>query len=181
VSTTRRRTLVLVASMGAVLIAVPAVAAVRSALPDVAVTKAFQPAGSATTAFTYDQHGVPQGATASVQSFALDGTTAVTLELRGLTAFRTYGAHLHVGACTESPAGAGGHWHFPDSSEPALEEREVWLDVTTDEQGYAKSVALRADSIPTGDRPMSVVVHAQPTDSATGAAGARLACVTVPF
>jgi hypothetical protein len=42
-------------------------------------------------------------------------------------------------------------------------------------------VALRGDSIPDGDRPMSVVVHALPTDPSSGLAGGRLACVTVAF
>ena len=178
----RRRTIVLAASAAAVLVAGPALGAMRSATPDVAVNRAFQPVGSASTAFTYDEQGVPRGATASVEGFyAGNGTTAVTLELRGLEPFRTYGAHAHVGTCTDSPTGAGGHWHFPDAGADPLEEREIWLDVTTDEQGYAKTVALRGHDIPTGDRPMSVVVHASPTDHATGAAGARLACVTVPF
>jgi Cu-Zn family superoxide dismutase len=182
VAGTRRRTLVAAASAAVVLAAVPAAAAVRSATPDVAVNRAFQPVGSASTAFTYDEQGVARGATATVEAFYPgDGTVAVTLELRGLQPFRTYGAHAHVGACTEAPAGAGGHWHFSDAGADPLEEREIWLDVTTDEQGFAKSVALRSHEIPAGDRPMSVVVHALPTDHVTGAAGARLACVTVPF
>ena len=178
----RRRTLVLAASAAAVLAAVPAAAAIRSATPDVAVNRAFQPVGSASTAFTYDEQGVARGATATVEAFYPgDGTTAVTLELRGLQPFRTYGAHAHVGACTEAPSGAGGHWHFPDGGAGPIEEREIWLDVTTDEQGYAKSVALRGQDIPADDRPMSVVVHALPTDHSSGAAGGRLACVSVPF
>ena len=134
------------------------------------------------TAFTYDEQGPGRARRPpSRRSTSGDGTIAVTLELRGLQPFRTYGAHAHVGACTEAPAGAGGHWHFSDAGADPLEEREIWLDVTTDEQGFAKSVALRGHDIPAGDRPMSVVVHALPTDHATGAAGARLACVTVPF
>jgi Cu-Zn family superoxide dismutase len=178
----RHRAFALAAVICSVLVAAPAVAAMRSATPDVSTHRAFQPVSSATTAFTYDESGVPQGATASVEAFYLgDGSTAVTLELRGLAPFRTYGAHAHVGACTQAPAGAGGHWHFPDTDGSVLEEREIWLDVTTDEQGYAKSVALRADSIPDGDRPMSVVVHALPTDPSSGLAGGRLACVTVAF
>ena len=177
----RRRTLVLAASATLALAAVPAAAAVRTATPDVAVNRAFQPVGAASTAFTYDEQGVARGATVTVEAFYPgDGTSAVTLELRGLQPFRTYGAHAHVGACTEAPGGAGGHWHFPDAGGP-LEEREIWLDVTTDEQGYAKAVALRGHDIPAGDRPMSVVLHALPTDQSTGAAGGRLACVSVPF
>ncbi len=178
----RRRALALAAVICSLLVAAPAVAAMRTATPDVSTHRAFQPVSSATTAFTYDENGVPQGAMASVEAFYLgDGSTAVTLELRGLAAFRTYGAHAHVGACSDAPTGAGGHWHFPGTEGDSLEQREIWLDVTTDEQGYAKSVALRSDSIPSGDRPMSIVVHALATDPTSGLAGGRLACVTVPF
>ena len=178
----RHRALALSAVIASVLVAAPAVAAMRTATPDVSTHRAFQPVSSASSAFTYDENGVPQGATATVEAFYLgDESTAVTLELRGLVPFRTYGAHAHVGACTAAPTGAGGHWHFPGSEEPTLEQREIWLDVTTDEQGHAMSVALRADGVPSGDRPMSVVVHALPTDPSNGGAGPRLACVTVPF
>ena len=75
----RHRTFALAAVICSVLVAAPAVASMRSATPDVSTHRAFQPVSSPTTAFTYDESGVPQGATASVEAFYLgDGSTAVT-------------------------------------------------------------------------------------------------------
>lgn len=185
--TTLRTALPLTAAALVVLLAVPAVASMRSATPDAQEHGAFQPVDHATTAFTYDQGLVSRGATATVEAFYLDAgrpdgfRSAVTLEVRGLVPFRTYGAHAHVGTCTGVPGGAGGHWAFPGSTAATLEDREIWLDITTDEQGDAKSVAVRTDAVPPTGRPMSVVIHANPTNVTTGGAGARLACLTVAF
>lgn len=180
--TLRRRVLAGATALASIAVVTPAaLAATRSDNPDAQTHAALQPVGHATQAFTYDP-AAPQGATAHVEAFYLeDGRTVVSLEVRGLQPFRTYGAHAHAGTCDANPLSAGGHWDFPGSAAAELEQREIWLDVTTDEQGYAKAVAVRSDLIPHDDRPMSVVIHASPTHATTGAAGARLACVTVPF
>lgn len=179
--TLRRRILVGATALASIVVTPAAVAWAQSQTPDAKTHAALQPVGHATNAFTYDP-AAPRGATAHVEAFYLeDDRTVVSLEVRGLQPFRTYGAHAHVGSCTSNAAASGGHWDFPDSTAPHLEHREIWLDLTTDERGYAKSVAVRDEVVPQDDRPMSVVVHANPTDATSGAAGARLACVTVPF
>jgi Cu-Zn family superoxide dismutase len=60
---------------------------------------------------------------------------------------------------------------------------EIWLDLTTDGNGYARSSASVDWRL--GDRAVgSVVLHAEHTHTGpghAGTAGPRLACVTVDF
>ena len=114
------------------------------------------------------------------------GTTAV-LHVRGVgpgVAGRTYGAHLHNTACaTDQPLLSGGHYnhdaHTGTSPVVVSDQTEVWLDFTVDGTGAGdSSSAVRFDLVP-GTR--SVVIHANPTDPHTGAAGPRLACLPVEW
>ena len=61
-----------------------------------------------------------------------------------------------------------------------LAEREVWLDFTTDERATASGTTHIPWLIAAGTAG-SVVIHANPTNTTTGAAGARLVCTDVPF
>jgi Cu-Zn family superoxide dismutase len=110
--------------------------------------------------------------------------TIVTLDVVGMPAQyvgMTLGAHVHVNACGADPLAAGGHYASPDASPSApLEQREIWLDFTVDESGAGHAKATRRFHIAPGDA-NSVVIHAAETNPDTGAAGARLACTTVPF
>ena len=92
---------------------------------------------------------------------------------------RVFGAHAHAKPCAADPAASGPHYANPasDTSKP-FAAREVWLDVNLDSQGRGMSFALFDWRIRKGDAG-SVVIHAEPTNLITGAAGARILCTTV--
>lgn len=113
-----------------------------------------------------------------------DGRTIVTLHLHDLpTAVRgaTLGAHVHAGSCGSSPTASGPHYVNPDApSTTPLHDREIWLDVAVNAAGAARATTVADWQIATGAA-RSVVVHANPTDHTSGAAGARLFCTDVAF
>lgn len=137
--------------------------------------------GSATRSTGPDvQHvaGAFDDADAAVQVVRTgNGGTRVTLHVRGVDApaGTTFGAHVHNLPCGEDPLASGGHYanHAPAAS---LEARELWLDVTVDEAGNGHRSAVRDWTVDESS-PRSVVIHAQPTNPDTGAAGPRLACI----
>lgn len=160
---------------------------VMAAVP--AAADEFEPYRPGATAVTYDER-VPAGARASVMSFGLSGQTVVALLVSGLRPLTHYGAHVHVRPC--GPTGADAGPHFQDVADPvspsvdpayANPANEVWLDLTTDDQGAALSVAQVEWRF--GDRPAgSVVLHAHHTATGpgeAGTAGPRLACLTADF
>ena len=115
-----------------------------------------------------------------VHAWSSDGTTRVRLMVSGLPAGRTFGAHVHTGGCGADPLASGGHYqHSTDATVP-LAEREVWLDVTSDARGRGVATATVPWTFAPGTAG-SVVIHALPTNTTTGAAGARLACTSVAF
>jgi Cu-Zn family superoxide dismutase len=127
------------------------------------------------------------GATARLQLVDRPSGTTAVLHVRGVdpsVAGRTFGAHLHDGPCgTNAPAAAGGHYnadaHAGHTPVVVSSATEVWLDFTVDASGAGdSSTAVHFPVLP-GTR--SVVVHAAPTDPATGLAGARLACLPVEW
>ncbi|MGI8330818.1 superoxide dismutase family protein [Actinomadura scrupuli] len=111
-------------------------------------------------------------------------TTTVTLDVSGFpkaAAGKHFGTHVHQKACGPLPADAGPHYQNPGAgAQTPLRDKEVWLDFTVDEQGRGHSRAVRDWLIRPGQAG-SVVIHAAPTDPATGEAGDRLVCTTVPF
>lgn len=128
------------------------------------------------------------GARAAVFAVGRGDATTVRLRVTGLdpqATGRTFGAHVHVGSCLPGDgAAAGPHYNAQVAAgapEPEVSARtEVWLDFTVGRRGQARAVAR----VPFGVAPgaaRSVVVHADPTTPVTGAAGARLACLPVPF
>ena len=127
------------------------------------------------------------GATAHLQLVDHEGGTSAVLHVRGIdtaAAGRTFGAHLHNAACaTDQPLLSGGHYnHDAHSGAPQVvvsDETEVWLDFTADADGAGDSSSAVRFPLITGAR--SVVIHANPTDPATGGAGARLACLPVEW
>ena len=112
------------------------------------------------------------------------GKTVVTLHLADLPAAvrgTSLGAHVHVGACGADPAASGPHYADPGAAPGTpLHDREIWLDVDVNPAGRARSTAT-ADFVIAPGAARSVVVHAMTTDHGTGAAGARLLCIDVPF
>ena len=114
-----------------------------------------------------------------VHAWAGDGRTEVRVMVNGMPPSRTFGAHVHVGTCGADPLSSGGHYQHGDPTLP-LAEREVWLDFTTDGEGNG----VGSTHIPwliTAGTAGSVVIHANATNTTTGAAGPRLVCTNVPF
>ena len=126
-------------------------------------------------------------ATARLQLVGQATGTKAVLHLRGIdpsVSGRTFGAHLHNAACaTDQPLLSGGHYnHDAHSGAPKVvisDQTEVWLDFTVDASGAGDSSSVVRFTPTPGAR--SVVVHAKPTDPASGGAGDRLACLPVEW
>ena len=149
----------------------------------------------ATTAFTYNPALAPEGATIKVDVETRGGSTEVRLDVDGLLPNRGYAAHAHVNAC--GPTGDVAGPHFQNRVDPAAApgkpstdpayanpQNEIWLDLRTDGSGDGGS-RVEVPFTFTDRAPASVVIHeAETTGTApgqAGSAGARLACITVPF
>lgn len=126
------------------------------------------------------------GASARVQLVESARGSHAVLTVTGIDASaegQTFGAHLHDGPCVAGDgAAAGPHYNahaHGQSPTPGVSDRtEVWLDFTV--EGGAGTGTASVPFVPEpGNR--SVVVHAMPTAPQTGAAGARLACLTVAW
>ncbi|UUU23089.1 superoxide dismutase family protein [Streptomyces sp. DSM 40750] len=159
----------------------------------VVVKTVFAPAGTADVApaVTYNTELVPVAGRVQVkEELRRDGGTRIELRLRDLVANRTYGAHVHTKPCGKLPADAGPHYQDEaDPKQPSVDpeyanaENEVWLDVTTNEDGSARSVGIVDWRFREGGA-RSVVLHEAATsthEGHAGTAGTRLACVNVPF
>ncbi|MFF7391565.1 superoxide dismutase family protein [Streptomyces scabiei] len=157
------------------------------------VKTVFAPAATADVApaVTYNADLVPVAGRVQVkEELRRDGGTRVELRLRDLAANRVYGAHVHTKPCGKLPADAGPHYQDEaDPKQPSVDpeyanpENEVWLDVRTNEDGSARSVAVVDWRFREGGA-RSVVLHEAATsthEGHAGTAGARLACVNVPF
>jgi superoxide dismutase, Cu-Zn family len=142
-------------------------------------------------AVTYDQTLVPVGSTAVVDATEGDGRTTVTMAVTGLEPNRRYGAHAHAKPCGATGADAGPHFQFtPDPVQPSVDpayanpQNEIWLDLRTDGDGSGEATAT-VPFLFTDRAPKSIVIHeAQSTATEpgkAGSAGARVACLTVPF
>ena len=121
----------------------------------------------------------------SARATALDnGGMHLELDVSGLPPSRTFGAHLHKLTC-EDMMKAGPHYqHTPSpgaANDPAYANalNEAWLDFTTDAQGAAVGKTDVA-WVPRAGEAKAIIVHANPT-APGGAAGARLACLSLPF
>ena len=149
----------------------------------------------ASNAFTYNPALAPEGAGIDVEVDDRGGTTEIRLDAEGLLPNRGYAVHAHVNAC--GPAGDAAGPHFQNQVDPAAApgkpstdpayanpQNEIWLDLRTDGEGDGGSSA-EVPFVFTDRAPASIVIHeAETTGTAAGqagTAGARLACVTVPF
>ncbi|WP_066944610.1 superoxide dismutase family protein [Streptomyces lushanensis] len=153
-------------------------------------------------ALTYDVEKVPVGSRVSVVEQVREQTgghtgeraggegTTVRLRVSGLLPERMYGAHVHTKPCGATPDTSGPHYqNVEDPQQPSTDpayanpENEVWLDFTTDAEGHGAAESRHEWRFrPGGAR--SVVIHEHHTSTApgeAGTAGARLACLTVPF
>ncbi len=136
----------------------------------------------------HDSALAPIGSEATVVSWATPGGgTFVLLHTRGLLPNREYGAHAHAKTCGLGPADSGPHFQHVQggATDPAFAnpDNEIWLDFTTNARGSGLAIA-QVDWTFTDRRAASVVVHAEHTHTGeghAGTAGARLACLSVPF
>ncbi|WKX70099.1 superoxide dismutase family protein [Streptomyces sp. XD-27] len=142
-------------------------------------------------AVTYDAAAVPAGSAVTVLEHPVPGGgTRIVLRVHGVEAHRTFGAHVHTKACGAQPADSGPHYqNVPDPVQPSTDpayanaRNEVWLDLTTDARGNGRAEAV-VDWRFRDQGARSVVVHEHATETHeghAGTAGARLACVNVPF
>jgi superoxide dismutase, Cu-Zn family len=140
----------------------------------------------------YNASAVPEGARARVQAvYTSAGDSIVTLHVWGMRPSTEYGAHAHVNPCGATGAAAGPHFQnvldpVVPSVDPAYANpvNEIWLDLTTDEEGNGVAQTKVPWQFSPTRRAGSVIIHMEhthtgPTDS--GVAGARLACLTVGF
>jgi superoxide dismutase, Cu-Zn family len=136
----------------------------------------------------HDPALAPVGSEASVLSWAKPGGgTFVLLHTKGLLPNRAYGAHAHTKPCGPAAADSGPHFQHVQggANDPAFAnpDNEIWLDFTTNAHGSGIAIA-QVDWTFTDRRAASVVIHAEHTHTDpghAGTAGARLACITVPF
>ncbi|MDF3313405.1 superoxide dismutase family protein [Rhodococcus sp. T2V] len=145
-------------------------------------------------AFTYDEAAVPVGSAVTVDSEDENGSTTVTFNATRLAPNRDFGVHVHTRRCGPAPADSGPHYQnnvdpaaTPEapSTDPAYAnpQNEIWLDVTTDQNGAAQASTTVAWEF-RADEAKSVVLHAQRTMTGPGQAGMagdRLACIDEDF
>jgi superoxide dismutase, Cu-Zn family len=172
-----------------------ATAASTATADDTEADGVLAPPDRASNAFTYNPALAPEGAQVDVEVDDRGGTTEIRLDVEGLLPNRGYAAHAHVNAC--GPTGDAAGPHFQNQVDPAAApgkpstdpafanpQNEIWLDLRTDGAGDGESRAEVPFAF-TDRAPASIVIHeAETTGTApgqAGSAGARLACVTVPF
>ncbi|GHE40335.1 superoxide dismutase family protein [Streptomyces capitiformicae] len=166
---------------------------VKAPVPKLVVWSVFAPVSAApwAQAVTYNTELVPVGSRVQVkEELRRDGGTRIELRVRDLVANRVYGAHVHTKPCGKLPADAGPHYQDQlDPTQPSVDpeyanpDNEVWLDLTANKNGSARSTAIVDWRFREGGA-RSVVLHEMATsthEGHAGTAGARLACVNVPF
>ncbi|MBV7696097.1 superoxide dismutase family protein [Streptomyces sp. TRM70350] len=200
-TTQHKGLLAVVAGVGAVALGVGVMATAgatesRGAKPPVrkvVVKTAFSPASTApkAEAVTYNSELVPVSGRVQVkEELRRNGGTRIELRLRDLVPNRVYGAHVHTKPCGALPADSGPHYqNRVDPVQPSVDpdfanpRNEVWLDLTTNKDGSDRSIAIVDWRFREGGA-RSVVLHEMATsthEGHAGTAGARLACINVPF
>ncbi|MBA2807415.1 superoxide dismutase family protein [Streptomyces sp. KM273126] len=167
--------------------------AAKGSVPRLVVATVFAPVSAApyAQAVTYDSELVPVGGRVQVEeTLRRDGGTRIELRVKDLAADRVYGAHVHTKPCGKLPADAGPHYQDRlDPTQPSVDpeyanpDNEAWLDLTADKHGSARSLAT-VDWRFRERGARSVVLHEMATathEGHAGTAGARLACMNVPF
>lgn len=137
---------------------------------------------------------IPDGSRARVQAvYNAAGDTVVTLHVWGLAPNHEYGAHAHKFACGATDANAaGGHFQHLEAPQGSASlpqfanpTNEIWLDLTTDEDGNGVAQTKVPWQFSPTRRAGSVMIHSEHThdgsDGPAGTAGLKLACLTVGF
>lgn len=197
-----RGLLATVAAVSAVAVGVGVMASAGAAEPQdsakapvrkVVVKTTFSPVSevAGAKAVTYNSALVPEGARVQVkEELRRGGGTRIELSVRDLLPNRVYGAHVHTKPCGALPADAGPHYqNQADPTQPSVDPayanrlNEIWLDLATNKDGSDRSTAIVAWQFREGGA-RSVVLHEMGTamhPGHAGTAGARLACINVPF
>jgi Cu-Zn family superoxide dismutase len=167
----------------------------QPALEETSVEGTLAPPEQAEDAYTYDPALAPEGARISVEAGEADGATRVNLQVQGILPNRGYAVHAHARACGPTGDAAGPHYqHEVDpaatpeqpSTDPAYAnpQNEIWLDLRTDGAGNAEA-STEVPFVFTDRAPTSIVIHAAEATATApgeaGSAGARVACLNVPF
>ncbi|MFE6847490.1 superoxide dismutase family protein [Streptomyces sp. NPDC057686] len=159
---------------------------------DVTVEGSFRAADGRPThqAVAFDTEAVPAGSKVTVTARVEGDGTLVTLRLHGVAPNRTFGAHVHQKPCGSKPNDSGPHYqNAVDPQQPSTNpayanpRNETWLDITTDHHGDGASASTLTWRYRAGAA-RSVVIHEHATHTepgTAGTAGARLACINVPF
>ncbi|WP_236073187.1 superoxide dismutase family protein [Streptomyces tardus] len=145
--------------------------------------------GRVPAAVTYDS-AVPVGSGITVAQRLTGKGTGVMVWVDGLESDRSFGAHVHTKPCGARPDDSGPHYqHRVDPVQPSVDpayanpRNEVWLDFDSDAEGSGRASAKQKWNFREGGA-RSVVIHEHSThteEGHAGQAGARLACVNVPF
>jgi Cu/Zn superoxide dismutase len=125
------------------------------------------------------------GAYASVTMISWGRASYFALRVRGVDqgpVGQRYGAHLHTESCVAGDGDAAGpHYNIdllagvPKAEAEVSSNTEVWLDFKLNSRGEGRSSTVVPFVPADGER--AIVIHADPTDTSTGGAGARLACL----
>jgi Cu/Zn superoxide dismutase len=137
--------------------------------------------------------GFPEGVTenpaksitGSAKAWYNGAETTITLDVAGLPPNQQLGSHLHKLACVTEKA--GGHYqHMPAPTETEVATptyanitNEVWLDFPTDASGVGTTTVKVGWEVRKGEA-NAIIVHEKVTDI-NGKAGARYACIAMPF
>ena len=126
-----------------------------------------------------------------------NGTTTFSIKITGIdisAAGEEFGAHLHVGECVDGDyadpsikkiAGsqAGPHYNadiaagVPAADAEISPDTEVWFDLIPSKEDGAANDSVTVPFVPVdSDGVMSIVIHAEHTNTDTGGAGPRQAC-----
>ena len=139
-------------------------------------------------------------ATLRIKEYPESGTASFKLRVEDIAtsaAGRTFGAHLHTDPCHIVGTGgrAGPHYNHDVVTGDVVparisSETEVWFDLVPSDNGVATAnitvpfapddseLILPLTNQISGD--MAVIIHALPTNSGSGAAGFRQACMPLP-
>jgi superoxide dismutase, Cu-Zn family len=132
----------------------------------------------------------PQGTPSPQGTQGENKGTRVVVWVRGLKANHTFGVHVHTKTCGTMPDDSGPHYqNKKDPKQPSTNpeyanaRNEVWLQVTTDGDGGGHAMT-HVNWRFRDSEARSLVFHEHATATQkgdAGEAGARVACVKVPF
>ena len=110
------------------------------------------------------------------------GGTVFSIRVKNIDlsfAGRTFGSHLHTGTCHEngsSTSVTGPHYQHPDPELTTIPQKEVWFELVPNEEGIAVDRTV-VPFVPKDEGVMSIVIHEDPTNPTTGAAGDKEVCL----